>query len=89
MVDPEEDYPWVTTVTLKDGRMEDGPGEPGTTYTVADDQITFYVPAWGYSLTFTFSVDDEGSLHLTPVPPMDPGDQFVWATHPWTRIDGS
>jgi TRAP-type C4-dicarboxylate transport system substrate-binding protein len=86
MVDPEESYPWITTVTLKDGHMEDGPGEAGTTYTVADDQITFYVPAWGYSLTFTFSVDD-GDLHLTPVLPMDPGDQFVWATHPWTKID--
>jgi TRAP-type C4-dicarboxylate transport system substrate-binding protein len=86
MVDPEEGYPWITTITLEDGRMEDGPGEAGTTYTVADDQITFYVPAWGYSLTFTFSVDD-GDLHLTPVLPMDPGDQFVWATHPWTKID--
>ena len=87
MVDPTESYPWIVTFTLKDGRMEDGgPGEAGTTYTVADDQITFYVPAWGYSLTFTFSVDD-GDLHLTPVLPMDPGDQFVWATHPWTKID--
>ncbi len=87
MVDPEEAYPFIITVTLKDGRMEDGPGEAGTTYTVADDQVTFYVPAWGYSLTFTFSVDDDGDLHLTPVLPMDPGDQFVWATHPWTKID--
>lgn len=87
MVDPTESYPWIVTFTLKDGRMEDGgPGEAGTTYIVADDQITFYVPAWGYSLTFTFSVDD-GDLHLTPVLPMDPGDQFVWATHPWTKID--
>jgi TRAP-type C4-dicarboxylate transport system substrate-binding protein len=71
----------------QDGRMVDGgPGEPGTTYTVVGDRITFYVPAWGYSLVFTFSVDNEGDLHLTPVLPMDPGDQFVWATHPWTRI---
>ena len=82
-----DEYPSVVTTTLRDGRMEGGgPGEPGTTYTVVGDRINFYVPAWGYSLVFTFSVDNEGDLHLTPVLPMDPGDQFVWATHPWTRI---
>jgi TRAP-type C4-dicarboxylate transport system substrate-binding protein len=79
-------YPSIVTVVLEDGRMDDGPGEPGTTYSVAGDKITFYVPAWGYSLTFAFSVDSKGSLHLTPVLPMDKGDRFVWATKVWTKI---
>lgn len=79
-------YPAITTVVLKDGHMDSGPGEPGTTYSVSGDRITFYVPAWGYSLTFMFSVDSRSSLHLTPVLPMDKGDRFVWATKVWTKI---
>jgi TRAP-type C4-dicarboxylate transport system substrate-binding protein len=80
------EYPSVVTVTLKDGHMDKGPGEPGTTYAVDGDRITFDVPAWGSSLTFTLSVDGKGNLHLTPVPPMDKGDQFVWSTKVWTKI---
>src|SRR5512132_561539 len=45
-----DEYPSVVTVTLKDGHMDKGP-EPGTTYTVDGDRITFDVPAWSYSLT--------------------------------------
>ena len=80
------EFPSVVTVTLNEGHMDHGPGEPGTTYAVDGDRITFDVPAWGYSLTFTFSVDGKGNLHLTPVPPMDKGDQFVWSTKVWTKI---
>jgi TRAP-type transport system periplasmic protein len=80
------EFPSVVTATLKDGHMDNGPGEPGTTYAVEGDRITFDVPAWGSSLTFTFSVDGKGSLHLTPVPPMDKGDQFIWSTKVWTKI---
>jgi TRAP-type C4-dicarboxylate transport system substrate-binding protein len=80
------EYPSVVTATLKDGHMDKGPGEPGTTYAVVGDRITFDVPAWGYSLTFTFTVDGKGNLHLTPVPPIDKGDQFVWSTKVWTKI---
>jgi TRAP-type transport system periplasmic protein len=80
------EYPSVVTAILKDGHMDQGPGEPGTTYAVDGDRITFDVPAWSYSLTFTLSVDGKGNLHLTPVPPMDKGDQFVWSTKIWTKI---
>jgi hypothetical protein len=79
------EFPSVVTATLKDGHMDKGP-EPGTTYTVEGNRITFDVPAWGSSLTFTFSVDGKGNLHLTPVPPMDKGDQFIWSTKVWTKI---
>ena len=67
-------------------RWDDG----GGTYTVEGDQVVF---DWdGSLLTFTFTVDADGSLHLEPQPPMDPGDQFIWTTNPWTKIaddDGS
>jgi TRAP-type C4-dicarboxylate transport system substrate-binding protein len=82
----EEEYPMVATAILKDGQMDKGPSGPGTTYSVAGDRITFDVPDFGYSLTFIFSVDGEGNLHLTPVQPMDKGDQFVWSRKVWTRI---
>ena len=84
--DWQEEYPTVVTAILEDGHMDQGPGEPGTTYTVNGDRITFDVPAWGSTLTFTFSVDGKGNLHLTPVAPMDKGDQFVWSRKVWTRI---
>jgi TRAP-type C4-dicarboxylate transport system substrate-binding protein len=84
--DWQEGYPAVTTAILKDGHMDKGPGGPGTTYAVAGDRITFDVPDFGYSLTFIFSVDGKGNLHLTPVPPMEKGDQFVWSRKVWTKI---
>jgi hypothetical protein len=80
------EFPSVVTATLKDGHMDNGPGEPGTTYAVDGDRITFDIPALGSSLTFTFLVDGKGNLHLTPVPPMDKGDQFIWSTKVWTKI---
>jgi TRAP-type transport system periplasmic protein len=84
--DWQEGYPMVATAILKDGHMDQGPGGPGTTYAVAGDRITFDVPDFGYSLTFIFSVDGKGNIHLTPVPPMDKGDQFVWSRKVWTKI---
>jgi hypothetical protein len=38
-------------------------------------------------VTVTFSVDDQGNLHLTPVPPIDPGVAFTCFYKPWTKID--
>jgi TRAP-type C4-dicarboxylate transport system substrate-binding protein len=79
-------YPMVTTVRLEDGQVEGGCFGPGATYSVHDDRITFNAPAYGYSTTFTFSADARGNLDLTPVPPMDKGDQFVCSYKPWTKI---
>jgi hypothetical protein len=78
----------VTTVTLKDGRLEGGCfGSDGGTYSVGDDRITFRSVEYGYDTTVTFSMDNQGNLHLTPVPPMDPGDAFTCFYKPWTKID--
>jgi TRAP-type C4-dicarboxylate transport system substrate-binding protein len=83
--DTDTGYPSVTTVTLKDGRLEGGCfGSDGGTYSVDDDRITFRSVEYGYDTTVTFSVDNQGNLHLTPVPPMDPGDAFTCFYKPWT-----
>jgi TRAP-type C4-dicarboxylate transport system substrate-binding protein len=87
------EFPWTFTMTLKDGTwslshrengqpITDGPA----TYTFSGDRISFTWPQEGTVLTFTFSLDGKGNLHLRPVEPMNAGDQFVWATHVWTKI---
>jgi len=85
--DPEVDqFPVVATVKLRDGKVEGGCFGQGATYSVAGDRITFDTPEYGYSLTFTFSVDGKGNLHLTPAPSMEKGDAFQCSYKPWTRI---
>ena len=85
--DPELDvFPQVTTVKLQDGQVDGGCFGPGATYSVTGDRITFNSPESGYSTTFTFAVDGNGNLHLTPVPPMDKGDAFQCSYKAWTKI---
>ena len=87
MVDPEDTYPQVTTVTLKDGRVDGGCfGAGGGTYSVKDDRITFDSAEFGYTTTVSFARDRNGSLHLTPVSPIDAGDLFVCFSQVWTKI---
>jgi TRAP-type C4-dicarboxylate transport system substrate-binding protein len=86
--DTDSDYPHVNTITLKDGHLEDGCfGTKGGTYTVEDDRITFDSVEFDPNVTVSFTVDQEGNLHLTPVPPMDPGTAFECFYKPWTKID--
>ena len=86
-VDPQgTPFPHVATWTLKDGRYSN-PGGLSGTYSVDGNRITFDVPDFGYALAFTFTVDEVGNLHLTPVLPMDRGDQFVWSYKVWKKID--
>jgi TRAP-type C4-dicarboxylate transport system substrate-binding protein len=87
-------FPWMFTMTLDDGKWTlshreagqpytEGPG----TYALEGHRLSFTWPQAGNVLAFTVAVDDKSNLHLRPVQPMDAGDQFVWATHPWTKID--
>jgi len=81
----DPDYPTTNTVWLQDGSFR-ASGGLRATYSVTGHRITLDIPDFGYSLTFTLSVDGKGNLHLTPVPPMDKGDQFVWSRKVWTKI---
>jgi TRAP-type C4-dicarboxylate transport system substrate-binding protein len=84
-------YPSTFTVTLRRGTWEaHQTADAGTahgTYTVTGDRITFEWPSEHTLNTFTFTVGTNGDLTLRPVPPMGAGDQFVWSTHPWAKID--
>ena len=90
-VNSEMKYPSTFTATLRDGTWtmahtgaEVQTDNAGDTYTVQGNTIKFH---WSnYFLTFTYTVDGKGNLHLTAVPPADPGDTFVWTTHPWMKI---
>ena len=81
-----DSYPQVNTWTLRDGRYSN-PGGLAGRYSAKGDRISFDVPAFGYALVFRFTVDNEGNLHLTPVPPMNRGDRFVWSYKVWKKID--
>jgi hypothetical protein len=87
------EFPWTFTMTLKDGTWSLSHRENGqpftdgrATYALKGNRISFTWPEEGTVLTFTFSLDGKGNLHMRPVEPMNAGDQFVWATHVWTRI---
>jgi TRAP-type C4-dicarboxylate transport system substrate-binding protein len=87
-------FPLIFTMTLDAGKwtlVHRDAGQPETegpgTYALDGDRVSFTWPTAGAVLTFTIAVDGKGDLHLRPVQPMDAGDQFVWATHPWTKID--
>jgi len=85
--DPEIDqFPHVNTVKLRDGKAQGGCFGEDASYSVDGSRITFEVAEFGYSLTFTFTVDGKGNLHLTPVQPMDPGDVLECSYEPWIKI---
>ncbi len=86
--DLDTGYPHVNTITLKDGRLEGGCfGVDGGTYSVQGDRITFHSFEFDDDATVSFSTDEQGNLHLEPVPPIDAGGAFECFYKPWTKID--
>ena len=86
--DPGNTFPTVVTWTLRDGDWISAVGTEKAvgTYTVTRDRIALAWPRVGYTNTFTYRRDRDGTLNLKPVLPMDRGDQFVWSAEPWRRI---
>ena len=86
-LNPGDTYPLIGTATLRRGtwRLAGADGDRGT-YAIRGNRIRFDWPRVASVLVFTFTRDGDGTLHLKPVLPMDPGDQFVWASKPWQRI---
>ena len=82
------ELPSVVTFTLRDGRWQLGPGPEADvgTYTATAHRISFVWPAVNSVLTFAYSTDPDGTLHLTPLPSVERGDRFVWSSQPWQRI---
>jgi len=87
---PENLHAGVETRVLRNGRFRFAVGEPsewGGTYTIRGDRITLISADSGPpGLTFVFSLDRHGTLHLKPVLPMGRGDQWVDAGEPWQRV---
>lgn len=74
----------IMTLTLQGGRWALG-GDHGTLHVVGD-RVALAWPAKGYTDTFRFERRADGTLELTPVPPMDVGDRLVLSGSPLTRI---
>ena len=82
----EQDLDAVVKMTLRDGKwlMGEDPEHYSGTYRIIGDKLVF---EWGEStLTFEFERDGDGTLQLTPLPPMDGGDAVIWAGGPWQRV---
>jgi TRAP-type C4-dicarboxylate transport system substrate-binding protein len=83
----EEDVGGVGKMTLRDGKWligEDDPEDNSGTYEIAGSRLVF---DWGGDiLTFEFARDDDGTIRLAPLPPMNSGDAVVWAGGPWRRV---
>ena len=80
----QENYPTVETRILRDGKWLYGGGDRGT-YTIRGNRITIVAAQYGTAEVFVFTLVDD-VLRLTPVLPMDRGDQWVTAGVPWRRV---
>jgi hypothetical protein len=89
--DPDnlDTYPWTFSITFAaDGtcsgyHLEDTTRyEDGTcTYETTGDRLDVY---WqGNHQAFNYTADPDGTLHMTAIPPIDPGDNYVTTTKPW------
>ena len=84
------DLPIVNEIVLRDGtwqtpRSRTDPPDTGT-YWITGNRLTLDWPSFGYSGTFRFRRDADGTLRLKGVRPMDRGDEWVWSGAPWHRI---
>lgn len=83
----DEDIGSVVTMTLRNGRWQLGEDDFSSgTFSIKGKRLVFDWPTAGAVLTFDFERDESGTLDVEPVPPMDRGDQFVWASAPWRRV---
>jgi len=84
----QSQFPIVDAVVLRDGRAVTIDGNPRLygSYAIRGDHVTFLWAAFGYPLSFRFTSDPNGTLHLKAVRPMDRGDEFVWSGSPWRRV---
>lgn len=80
-------FPIVGTAILRNGSWRfASPEHDDGTYTIRGDRIRFAWPRVNSILVFQFTREQNGTLHLKPILPMDSGDQFIWSSQPWRRI---
>jgi TRAP-type transport system periplasmic protein len=82
-----EDVGTIGKMTLRDGGWVMGDTDPedySGTYEIRGHHLVF---DWsGSTLAFRFDRRADGTLDLTPIPPMNPGDAVVWAGGDWRRV---
>ncbi len=83
---PGNRYPFVITTVLRDGSWRANSSDPPDqgTYGVSGNRITFTLGA--DTMRFTFRRDPDGTLHLTPIRPIDPGDAWIMSGAAWRRL---
>jgi C4-dicarboxylate-binding protein DctP len=87
VTNPDDPAGKVNSMTLRDGRwLLGGPDHDHGTFTIRGERLVFDWPATGSVLTFSYVRRKDDTLDITPVLPMDPGDQYVWASTPWHRV---
>jgi TRAP-type C4-dicarboxylate transport system substrate-binding protein len=83
----DEDIGTVGKMTLRDGKWRMGDEDPEAysgTYKIVGKRLVF---EWRDSiLTFAYTRDADKTIHLWPIPPMDPGDAGVMAGGPWRYV---
>ncbi|HEX5896303.1 MAG TPA: TRAP transporter substrate-binding protein DctP [Thermoleophilaceae bacterium] len=84
----DRDVGTLGKMTLRDGRWlmgeGDHPEDYSGSYEIIGRRLVF---DWGdTTLVFSFTRDQDGTLRLKPVPPMNTGDAVVWAGGPWRRV---
>jgi hypothetical protein len=87
---PDDSYPWTFTVTLDRGDVSvhveyvGGSEDHQGTYEATDDHIEFNYA--GLRSSYDVVQDTDGTLHLTAIEPVDPGDAYVNTAQPWTKV---
>jgi len=80
-------FPIIGTAILHNGSWRfASPEHDDGTYTIRGNRLRFVWPRVASILIFTFQREQNGTIHLKPVLPMDTGDQFIWSSQPWRRI---
>lgn len=79
-------HPLVITEVLRDGTWVMNTSRPADrgTYAVRGNVLTMRLA--NDVMRFTYVRDPNGTLHLTPILPMERGDQWIMAGAPWLRV---
>jgi len=79
-------HPLVITEVLRDATWVMNTSRPADrgTYAVRGNVLTIRLA--NDVIRFTYVRDPNGTLHLTPILPMERGDQWIMAGAPWLRV---
>jgi TRAP-type C4-dicarboxylate transport system substrate-binding protein len=79
-------HPLVITEVLRDGKWVMNASRPADrgTYSIQGHVLTIRLAK--HAMRFRFRRDPNGTLHLSPILPMESGDRWIMAGAPWIRV---